>query len=104
MRLIGVNAATLKAKKPQLERYMKAYRETIDILWQEQGLKEFADWIKMPLERVRTARDKFFPKEGVNPDKVHGIDELIKEAINNKALAAPLTKAQVDELFQVIPR
>ena len=104
VRLIVVNVATLKAKKPQLERYMKAYRESIDALWQEQGLKAFSDWIGVPLPRVRKARDEFFPKEGVNPDRIKGLEGLMKEAVAGKFLAAPLTKAQQDELFQIIPR
>lgn len=104
VRLIGVNAATLKAKKPQLERYMKGYRETIDAMWEDRGLKEFAAWLGIPEARARAARDGFFPKQGVNPDTIHGIPELMKEAITIKALAAPLTDAQLKELFQLIPR
>ena len=81
VRLIGVNAATLAAKKPQLDRYMKAYRETIDAMWEDRGLKEFADWLGVPEARARAARDGFFPKEGVNPDKINGLTELMKEAV-----------------------
>lgn len=104
VRLIGVNAATLAAKRPQLERYMKAYRETIDEMWSDRGLKEFAAWLGVPEARARRGRDGFFPKEGVNPDRIHGLDELMKEAITGKFLAAPLTEAQIKQLFQLIPR
>jgi NitT/TauT family transport system substrate-binding protein len=104
VRLIGVHAATLAAKKPQLERYMKGYRETIEAMWKEEGLKEFATWLGVPLERARRARDEFFPKEGVNPDKIHGVDELMKEAVGAKFLAAPLTADQQKTFFQLIPR
>lgn len=104
VRLIGVNAATLAAKKPQLDRYMKAYRETIDAMWEDRGLKEFATWLGVPEARARAARDGFFPKEGVNPDRINGLPELMKEAVGAKFLAAPLTEAQQKELFQLIPR
>ncbi len=104
VRLIGVNVATLAAKKPQLERYMKAYRETIEEMWQDRGLKEFATWLGVTEARARQARDGFFPKEGVNPDTIHGLEQLMKEAVGAKFLAAPLTEAQVKELFQLIPR
>lgn len=104
VRLIGVNTATLAAKKPQLERYMKGYRETIEAMWRDEGLKEFATWLGVPVERARRARDEFFPKEGVNPDKIHGLDELMKEAVGAKFLAAPLTAEQQKTLFQLIPR
>jgi NitT/TauT family transport system substrate-binding protein len=104
VRVIGVNPATLLAKKNQLERYMKGYRETIDAMWVDQGLKEFASWLGVPEERARKARDGFFPKEGVNPDTIHGVNELMNEAIGAKFLAAPLTEVQLKELIQIIPR
>lgn len=104
VRLIGVNVATLKAKKAQLERYMKGYRETIEEMWVDRGLKEFATWLGVPEARARAARDGFFPKEGVNPDKISGLEQLMQEAVTSKFLAAPLTEAQVKELFQLIPR
>lgn len=104
VRLIGVHAQTLATKKAQLERYMRAYRETIEAMWEDRGLKEFATWLGVPEARARAARDGFFPKEGVNPDRIHGLEELMKEAITGKFLAAPLTEAQTKELFQIIPR
>lgn len=104
VRLIGVHAQTLATKKAQLERYMRAYRETIEAMWEDRGLKEFATWLGVPEARARAARDGFFPKEGVNPDRIHGLEELMKEAITGKFLAAPLTEAQTKELFQLIPR
>jgi NitT/TauT family transport system substrate-binding protein len=104
VRVIATNAATLATKKLQLERYMRGYRETIEAMWGEDGLKEFAAWLGVPVERARAGRDGFFPKEGVNPDKIAGLDELMKEAVNNKFLAAPLNEAQIKELIQIIPR
>ena len=104
VRVIGANAATLAAKKPILERYMKGYRETIDEMWAERGLKEFAVWLGVTEARARQARDGFFPKAGVNPDKINGVEELMKEAVGAKFLAAPLTAAQLKELIQIIPR
>jgi NitT/TauT family transport system substrate-binding protein len=104
VRLIGVNTATLAAKKPQLERFMKGYRETIDAMWRDDGLKLFAAWLGVTEARARQARDGFFPKEGVNPDRIHGVDELMKEAVTGKFLGSPLTEAQQKELFQLIPR
>jgi len=105
VRVIAVNQATLVAKKPQLERYMKGYRETIEAMWGDPAaVKAFADWLGVPVARIQQGRDGFFPKAGVNPDVIHGVDDLMKEAIAAKFLAAPLTKAQLDELIQIIPR
>lgn len=105
VRVIAVNAATLAAKKPLLVRYMKGYRETIDAMWGDPAaVKTFADWLGIPVARALAAREGFFPKAGVDPDAIHGVDDLMKEAITAKFLTAPLTKAQLDELIQIIPR
>lgn len=105
VRVIAVNAATLASKKPQLERYMKGYRETIDAMWGDPAaVKAFADWLGVPVERAQRARDGFFPKAGVDPDRINGVDELNKEAVNAKFLAAPLTKEQLSQLIQIVPR
>jgi NitT/TauT family transport system substrate-binding protein len=105
VRVIATNAATLASKKPLLERYMKGYRETIEAMWSDPAaVKAFADWLGVPLARVQRARDEFFPKAGVDPDKIHGVDELMKEGVTAKFLTAPLTKAQLDELIRIIPR
>ena len=105
VRVIAVNQATLGAKRPQLERYMKGYRETIEAMWGDPAaVKVYADWLGVPVARIQQGRDGFFPKEGVNPDKIHGLDDLMKEAITAKFLPAPLTQAQIDELIRIIPR
>jgi NitT/TauT family transport system substrate-binding protein len=105
VRVIAVNQATLAAKKPLLERYMKGYRETIEAMWSDPAaVKVFAEWLGVPLARVQRARDEFFPKEGVNPDRIHGLDELMKEGVTAKFIPAPLTQAQLAELIQIIPR
>src|SRR5262249_54802764 len=105
VRVIAVEAATLTGKKPLLERYMKGYRETIDAMWGDPAaVKAFADWLGVPLARALAAREGFFPKAGVDPDAIHGIDDLMKEAVTAKFLTAPLSKAQLAELIQLIPR
>jgi NitT/TauT family transport system substrate-binding protein len=84
---------------------MKGYRETIEAMWGDPAaVKAFADWLGVPVARIQQGRDGFFPKAGVDPDVIHGVDDLMKEAIAAKFLAAPLTKAQLDELIQIIPR
>jgi NitT/TauT family transport system substrate-binding protein len=105
VRVIAVNQATLAAKRPLLVRYMKGYRETIDAMWSDPAaVKAYADWLGVPVARIQQGRDGFFPKEGVNPDRIHGLDDLMKEAITAKFIPAPLSPAQIGELFQIIPR
>ena len=83
---------------------MKAYRETIDLMYTDAGLKIYADWLKIPEAKARRTRDEFFPKEAINPDRITGLDEIVKDAVVLKFTASELTKDQLNELIQIPPR
>lgn len=105
VRLLVTNAATLKSKKGQLERYMKAYRETIDAMYTDPNVvKVYAEWLGISPETAVRARDGFFPKDALNPDRIVGIDDIIRDAVAFKFTNAPLTKEQLSELIQIPPR
>ena len=99
------NADYLKANKDTVARYMKAYRETIDSMYKEERcLKAYAEWLNIPEAMARRTRDDFFPPESVNPDKVVGLETIVKDAVELKFTSQPLTKEQLAELIQISPR
>ncbi|HEX4411032.1 MAG TPA: ABC transporter substrate-binding protein [Xanthobacteraceae bacterium] len=99
------NADYLKANKDAVTRYMKAYRETVDCMYKdEKCLKAYAEWLDIPLEKAKRTRDDFFPPEAVNPDKITGLDIIVKDAVDLKFTAAPLTAEQQADLVQIPPR
>ncbi len=100
-----VNLDALKAKKPLIERYMKAYRETVDFMYaDDKGLEIHSSWLGIPLDLSRRTRDGFFPKASLDPDKIVGLDLVMPDAVAMKFIAEPLTQAQLDELIQIPPR
>jgi NitT/TauT family transport system substrate-binding protein len=104
VRLNITTAPVLQAKKDAINRYMKAYRETIDFMYTDAGLKVYADWLGIPIEKARRTRDDFFPKEAINPDRITGLDEIVKDAVVLKFTSSELTKEQLAELIQIPPR
>ena len=105
VRLNIANAQSLATKKDAIDRYMKAYRETVDYLYTDpNALKVYADWLKISEEKAKRTRDDFFPKESVNPDHIVGLDVIVHDAVTLKFTAAELTKAQLGELIQIPPR
>lgn len=104
VRLLMTTAPVLQSKKDAIDRYMKAYRETIDFMYTDAGLKVYADWLKIPEAKARRTRDDFFPKDSINPDRITGLDSVVKDAVALKFTATELTKAQLDELIQIPPR
>jgi ABC-type nitrate/sulfonate/bicarbonate transport system substrate-binding protein len=106
VRLLITNVATLTTRKPAIDRFMKAYRETIDWLYSDDpaALKTYADFVGISVPMAKRTRDDFFPKASVDPDKVVGLDTIIPDAVALKFTAAPLTKEQLAELIQIPPR
>jgi NitT/TauT family transport system substrate-binding protein len=106
IRVVVANAEALKSKKAAIERFMQAYRESIDYMYSSnpQVIKDYAEFVKVPEPMAKRVRDEFFPKTLVNPDQIHGLDTLMSEAVNLKFIPAPLSKEQLAELIQIPPR
>ena len=93
----------IQSKKAALERYMKAYRETVDWMYSDDpaALKTYADFVGIPLAMAKRTRDEFFPKAAVDPDRIVGLDVIVPDAVTLKFTASQLTKDQLAELIQV---
>jgi ABC-type nitrate/sulfonate/bicarbonate transport system substrate-binding protein len=105
VRLLAVNAQALQSRKAVLDRYLQAYRETIDWMYSDPAaIQQYAEWLKIPEAIARRTRDGFFPKDALNPDRIVGLDTIVKDAVELKYTAAPLTREQLAELIQIPPR
>ncbi len=106
VRLIITNVQTLQNRKAVVERFMKAYRETIDWLYSNDpvALQTYADFTGISLATAKRTRDEFFPKSSVDPDRIIGVDTIVQDAVALKFTAAPITKEQLAELIQIPPR
>jgi NitT/TauT family transport system substrate-binding protein len=103
IRTIVANAQVLGKRKDVVERYMQAYRETIDYMYSDnpQVLKDYAAFAGVSEAMAKRVRDEFFPRELVMPDEVKGLDSLMADAIELKFISAPLSKAQIADLVQL---
>ena len=105
VRLLIANAQFLQSKKAVVDRFMKAYRETIDAMYADpNALKVYAEFVGITEAKAKRTRDDFFPKSSIDPDKVIGLDAIVQDAVTLKFTAAPLTKEQLAELVQIPPR
>ena len=105
VRLNIANANYLKEHKDVVERYMKAYRETVDFMYKDPAaLKIYADWLNITEAKAKRTRDDFFPPPAIEPDKIIGLDTIVKDAVELKFTATELTKEQLGELIQIPPR
>ena len=106
IRVNVVNADTLKNRRAVVDRFMAAYRESIDYMYSDspQVIKDYAEFVKVPEPMAKRVRDDFFPKSLIDPDEIKGLESLMEEAITLKFIAAPLSKQQLAELIQIPPR
>jgi NitT/TauT family transport system substrate-binding protein len=105
VRLLITNVQTLQSRRAVLDRYMTAYRETVDFMYRDPAaLKIYAEFIGISDEKAKRSRDDFFPPDSINPDKVVGLDTILKDAVALKYTPQELTKEQLAELIQIPPR
>ncbi len=106
VRLLITNVQTLQTKKPVIERFMKAYRETVDYMYSDDPamFKTYADFVGIPVAIAKRTRDGFFPRAAVDPDQIVGLATIVPDAVTLKFTAAPLTREQLDTLIQIPPR
>src|SRR5471030_1395800 len=99
IRVLVANAATLEKRKEVVERFMKAYRESIDYMYSDnpQVIKDYAAFVNVPEPMAKRVRDEFFPKSLVDPGTIHGLDGLIPEAVTLKFISESLTNERSEE-------
>lgn len=102
VRIVATNLNTLKTRKDVVDRYMQAYRETVAFMYTDpEAIKIYSDWLKITPELAQRARDDFFPRAAIEPDKIIGLDKIVKDAVAFKYSTTPLTKEQLTELIQI---
>lgn len=99
-----VNLKVLTERRDAVGRFMRAYREAYNFLYDDpQGVKIYAQYAKISEPLAIRIRDEFLPKAALSPDKVSGIGDITADAIAFKVLSAPLSDAQLAELIQIPP-
>lgn len=100
-----VNANALTQRRAVIERFVAAYREAYEWLYDHpDGVKLYADYGKVSERLATRIRDEFLPKAALSPDRILGIDATTRDAIDFKFMQAPLSKEQLSELIQIPPR
>jgi len=102
VRVIIANAPDLARRRGAYSRFIAAYRETIDFMYDDpRAIAAFARHAQISEPMAQTVRDRFYPKTMLQLDRIAGIDELMADAVAFKYIPAPLIAAQLDELLQL---
>jgi NitT/TauT family transport system substrate-binding protein len=96
--MLSTNAGTVEKRKDVLERFMQAYRETIDWMYSDPAaLKHYAEYARVSEGFAQRLRDEFFTRSMLLPDKITGLRVIMKEA------KIRLSRRQISELIQIPP-
>src|SRR5215471_886603 len=96
------SAPTLAAKKEVIARYMKAYNETVDWMYSSpEAVPRYLAFSGLSEPAVRLMLREFIPKESLQTEKIMGLGESMKDAVQFKFLSTPLSDVQLKELIQV---
>lgn len=102
VRVVITNVDTLQKRKDVLARFMQAYRETIDWMYSDPAaIKRYAEFAGVSEAFAQRLRDEFFTKNMLSPDRIIGLDAIMKEAITSRYIQTPLSKGQITELIQI---
>jgi NitT/TauT family transport system substrate-binding protein len=105
VRLLVVTADKLSKGKEVIDRYVRAYAETIDWMYADpKAIDYYHNFAGVPPNLAKKVMSEFYSKEMLDPYRISGLDALMAEAVKVKMLQAPLTKQQLGELFQVPAR
>ena len=104
-RVTVANPEDLKKRPDVYRRLMQGYRDTIDWIYSTpEGLEAYAGWAKVSEGIARRSLDEFLPKGAVGVERVAGLEQNMRTAIEFKYMTAPLTKQQLDEFVQIPAR
>jgi NitT/TauT family transport system substrate-binding protein len=105
VRFLITNPQTLATRKPAIERFLTAYRESVDFMYAgDEALKLFATFAGIEFAIAKRTRDEFFPKAALDPDIIVGLDAVMNDAVAFKYMSAPLREDQLSQLLRLPPK
>jgi NitT/TauT family transport system substrate-binding protein len=105
VRVLIVNANSLKTKHDALMRFMEAYREAVDWMYADpKAVEMYSQKVRQPVPLLKESMGRFQPKETMQTDEFKDLAGANADAVKLKFLDKPLTKEQLAELLQIPPR
>ena len=65
------------------------------------GLAAYAEFSGASAAIARQVRDRFYPEDGMRVDRISGLDAVMADGVAARYLRAPLSREELDRLFQV---
>jgi NitT/TauT family transport system substrate-binding protein len=100
VRVTVVNTNSLARKRSAIERFARAYRESLEWMYSDpKALEMYAAKTGLPLRLVTFSRDEFHPKAAMQADRISNAEQIMSDAVAVKILKAPLNRDQLMQFF-----
>ena len=105
VRVLIVNANVLRQRKDAVDRFMAAYRESVDWMYSNpDAVQAFSKKTGIAEDLVHQSMAEFQAKAALQSDAMADLDGAISDAVKLKFLDKPLTKEQIADFIQIPPR
>lgn len=101
IRLTIAHLAAAEGKLDAIKRYQAAYAKALDWMYSgDEAVKTYAEWAGVSQTVAEKTRDDFHPRDTLRLSRLDGVNTMMKDAIEQKFIAAPIPQARLDELFK----
>jgi NitT/TauT family transport system substrate-binding protein len=105
VRVLVANANKLATSQDVINRFMKAYAETVEWMYSNpNALEVYSRYSNVPVAIAKKGMTEFYTKEMLNPYRISNLDQVMADSIKMKILKAKLTPDQLRGLVQVPQR
>jgi NitT/TauT family transport system substrate-binding protein len=105
VRSICVHADKLAKDKALIERFMTAYDEALDYMYNDpEALKIYKEFSGIDEALAKKAMAEFYPRTALDPYRIEGLDSVMADGVEHGFLKEPLNKDQLAQLIQVPAR
>ena len=97
------NANALKEKRDAIMRFVKVLSRSIDWAYSDpKAIDNYAEIAKVPRPLAQQTRDEFFPKQSLQMSEVKALDVTLKQALEYKYIASPMSVADAQGMLDIL--
>jgi NitT/TauT family transport system substrate-binding protein len=103
VRVNVANVNALKSKRQAMEKWASAYLKSLDWAYSDpKSIDYFAEGMHVPRALAQQARDRFYPKQALEPFKIGSEQLVLQQAYEFKFIPHPMTPTDVAGMYDIL--
>lgn len=105
IRVMASPLAFVQTRGKVLDAFRAAYAETLDWMYSDQAaVTAYSEFSGITPDVALQVRDEFFPKKALELNRLGGLEDSIRDAVDMKFLREAPTETQLKEVFAYYPK